>query len=469
MQVTVALDSNGGKALSPMTLTVSYDSAYGDLPKAEREGYVFQGWYLQKDGAEQILPASTVRIVKAHILYAHWQEEETPIHVHSYSETVTKKGTCTEDGLKTFTCSECGEYYTEVIPALGHNYSDWKTIKGATCQEEGEEQRICERCGEVEKRSLKKTAHQYDAEVIASTCKSFGYTINTCRMCGEAYKDNYRNYTDHTVVTDKAVEPTCSSNGLTEGSHCSVCGKVIKKQEVIPKKKEESSGKPEETKPAEPDKPKTPADPNHSAVEEKGRQITSQKNDGDPKGSVYGLLCARVKKSAKTSNTLGWNRVAEANGYIVYGNQCGTRYHFVKLAEVKGTGYTHKKLKKGTYYKYLVVAYKNISGSKTIITISKTMHAATIGGKVGNCKELKLNKTKVTLRRKKTFKLKVKEVTASKKLKIKRHRKIAFESSNPKIATVTKAGKIKGLRKGRCKIYVYAQNGVYKAVTVKVK
>ena len=38
----------------------------------------------------------------------------------------------------------------------------------------------------------------------------------------------------HTVVTDKAVAPTCMNTGLTEGSHCSSCGKVIKKQDVVP-------------------------------------------------------------------------------------------------------------------------------------------------------------------------------------------------------------------------------------------
>lgn len=117
----------------------------------------------------------------------------------------------------------------------------------------------------------------------------------------------------------------------------------------------------------------------------------------------------------------------------------------------------------------MIVAYKNVSGSKTVITTSKTMHAATTGGKAGNCKKLKLNKTKITLRRKKVFKIKVKEIPVKKKLKIKKHRKIAFESTNRKIATVTSSGRIKAIGKGSCKIYVYAQNGIYKVVKIKVK
>ena len=52
---------------------------------------------------------------------------------------------------------------------------------------------------------------------------------------------------------------------------------------------------------------------------------------------------------------------------------------------------------------------------------------------------------------------------------IKRHRGIVFESSDPKIASVGKKGVVKGLKKGTCYIYVYAQNGVYKKIKVTVK
>ena len=49
------------------------------------------------------------------------------------------------------------------------------------------------------------------------------------------------------------------------------------------------------------------------------------------------------------------------------------------------------------------------------------------------------------------------------------HRKIRYESSNPGIAKVnSKTGEITGVKKGKCYIYVYAQNGVYKKVTVTV-
>ena len=58
---------------------------------------------------------------------------------------------------------------------------------------------------------------------------------------------------------------------------------------------------------------------------------------------------------------------------------------------------------------------------------------------------------------------------ASKKLKLKKHRKVMYESSNRKIATVTSKGKIKGIKKGSCYIYAYAQNGISKRIKVTVK
>ena len=80
-----------------------------------------------------------------------------------------------------------------------------------------------------------------------------------------------------------------------------------------------------------------------------------------------------------------------------------------------------------------------------------------------------LNKTKVKLLLGKKFKIKVKQIADSKNVKIKKHRKVSFESSNPEIATVSKRGKITALKRGKCTIYAYAQNGVYKKVKVTIK
>ncbi len=108
------------------------------------------------------------------------------------------------------------------------------------------------------------------------------------------------------------------------------------------------------------------------------------------------------------------------------------------------------------------------NGKLKIVATSKTIHAATTGGKVGNAKAVKVNKSKVTLAKKgKKFTIKAKEVKKDKT--IKRHRKVAFESSNPKVATVSSKGVVTAKKKGTCYIYAYAQNGVFKKVKVTVK
>ena len=103
-----------------------------------------------------------------------------------------------------------------------------------------------------------------------------------------------------------------------------------------------------------------------------------------------------------------------------------------------------------------------------VVAISKLIHVATKGGKVGNCKKLKVNKSKVNLKQGRKFKLKVKQIAESKKVKLKKHRKIAFESDNQDVAVVSGKGVITAKKKGTCSVYVYAQNGVYKKIKIRV-
>ena len=70
---------------------------------------------------------------------------------------------------------------------------------------------------------------------VAPTCTKSGLTEGShCSACGEVIKKQETvAATGHTEVKDPAVAPTCTKSGLTEGSHCSVCGEVIKKQETV--------------------------------------------------------------------------------------------------------------------------------------------------------------------------------------------------------------------------------------------
>lgn len=226
---------------------------------------------------------------------------------HNYSAEVTKKATCDTDGVKTFTCADCGDVYTEKLEALGHTYGISEVVK-PTCDNDGYTKFTCSVCGDSYCKVINATGHKYNDKIVSASCDKGGYTLHTCENCGDIYKDNFTSplghdytsqtvkpacetdgektftctrcgdtYTEviktkghvykrtvvaadcetdgytlvecmechdsfkegyvgakgHTIVTDKAVAATCTTAGKTEGSHCSVCGKVIKAQTEI--------------------------------------------------------------------------------------------------------------------------------------------------------------------------------------------------------------------------------------------
>ena len=156
-------------------------------------------------------------------------------HTHSYIEEITKQPTCTEEGKKTFTC-DCGDTYTEIIPAKGHTEVIDKAVP-ATCTTDGKtEGSHCYVCGKVIKAQtvIKATGHKYDDGKITKqpTCTETGVKTYTCSECGATKAETIK-ANGHTEVIDKAVPATCTTDGKTEGSHCSVCGEVIKAQTVI--------------------------------------------------------------------------------------------------------------------------------------------------------------------------------------------------------------------------------------------
>lgn len=86
--------------------------------------------------------------------------------------------------IKQFTCGK-------------HEYGDFEILKNPTCTEKGQKGKVCSKCGKIK-----------DQQPIPAT--------------------------GHIPVTDPAMAPTETTDGLTEGSHCGVCGVVLQAQEVIP-------------------------------------------------------------------------------------------------------------------------------------------------------------------------------------------------------------------------------------------
>ena len=196
-------------------------------------------------------------------------------------------------------------------------------------------------------------------------------------------------------------------------------------------------------------------------------------DDSDPAGTDFSRLRARAVKRGQKTMVLQWKTMTGADGYMIYTNKCG-RNNKLKLKKTFRTSsskkWKRKGLKKGTYYKYMVVAYKNVNGQKLPIAASCIVHCTTKAKTNTIAKAVKVNKTKVTLSEGAVFTIRAKEIKAEKKKVIKRHRVINYESDDPAIAKVgKKSGKITATGKGTTKVYAYAQDGIYKIITVTVK
>ena len=123
------------------------------------------------------------------------------------------------------------------FPAHDHVYGDFVTVKEPTCTEKGLKEKSCTICGgETIQEEIKALGHTVVTDkAVAATCTKTGLTEGShCSVCNTVIKKQETvNALGHTVVTDKAVAATCTKTGLTEGSHCSVCKTVIKKQETV--------------------------------------------------------------------------------------------------------------------------------------------------------------------------------------------------------------------------------------------
>lgn len=202
-------------------------------------------------------------------------------------------------------------------------------------------------------------------------------------------------------------------------------------------------------------------------LEEAEQVITKTDTDKtDIRDSEFYPLMLRAYGKDK-SIRLKWHRIKEADGYILYGSKCGLNMKRIRtIKNGKTTSCNVKKLKEGTYYKYLVVAYQNVDGKKQVTHRSKSAHAVTNGGKYGNPSGISCKPASITLKKgkSKTLKPSYKE---TKEIRI-HIAKFRYYSDNPKVASVNKKGKVTGKSAGSCNIYVYAQNGHYKKVKVKV-
>ena len=177
--------------------------------------------------------------------------------------------TCTEPGSEAGSyCMACGDIIIipKEIPALGHDHKNYVSNNDATCTKNGTETAICERCGEPDTREDDESALDHDwADATCTepmkckrekcdetkgeklghsftnyvpdgdaTCTKDGHKTATCdNGCNSTLTIDDIGSAGHDIVIDKAVAPTCTETGLSEGQHCSRCDDATVEQTEV--------------------------------------------------------------------------------------------------------------------------------------------------------------------------------------------------------------------------------------------
>ena len=169
-------------------------------------------------------------------------QEVIPAKGHSWDKgVITTSPTCSDAGVKTYTCTVCSETKTEVLDATGHTPVD-VAEQPASCTEAGHTAGVkCSVCGATISgiEEIPATGHtEVIDEAVEATCTTPGKTEGKhCSVCNEVLVPQEEiPAKGHTEVIDEAVAATCTESGKTEGKHCSVCNEILVAQEVIPAK-----------------------------------------------------------------------------------------------------------------------------------------------------------------------------------------------------------------------------------------
>ena len=168
------------------------------------------------------------------------KKEETPKTDHTYDDgTVTKKPTCIETGIKTYTCTVCQKTKTEEIPATGHQHTEIRNKKEATCTETGYTgDTYCKDCGTKlsSGEAISKKAHDYEVKDRQEpTCTTDGYVLSVCKACGDEKQEVLpATGHQHTEIRNKK-EATCKAEGYTGDMYCKDCGEKLSDGKTIAK------------------------------------------------------------------------------------------------------------------------------------------------------------------------------------------------------------------------------------------
>ena len=230
-------------------------------------------------------------------------------------------------------------------------------------------------------------------KAVEPTCTKTGLTEGShCSICGATLiAQKTIPAKGHTEVVDKAVEATCTKTGLTEGKHCSVCNAVIKAQKVVPAKGHKYVD--------------TVVKPTYTA---KGYKLhkcsvcgTSYKDTYTAKLTLAQVTGVKLGGRAADALRVNWTKNTSADGYIVEMYQGGKWVRVAKITSNSTTTFRKAGLSASTDYKFRVRAYKmegktavysEYSATVAAMTNPSVMTGAMLGGRAADA--LRINWSK---------------------------------------------------------------------------
>ena len=514
---TIKYNTNGGSEVAKAEKQTNIPK---DLPVPTKEGYDFVGWYTDDALTERVRVGSTV--VKDMTLYAKWTESSA--HEHTFSDSWSSNAyghwhpaTCGHSDLKEdfqehsygtagearYTCSIC-KYVDADKKAAADIVDASNTVLKADEVQVGDKIyfgnqlspnkwiTVCRKCHMIWITSADSDPDNIDVGISDGDQKC--YEVEQT----DEHKDHkddvgYADFNWYTTNSNSPLERnvpytviendnlgykiTYNTNG---GSEVTEAVHQKKLPDVLPttsKAEYEFAGWYTDealTKAAVPGKVLTGDTILYAKWTVKQSPVVKAKRTKANDQALSSKFNIITGKSIKVT----WGKVAKADGYDVYMAYCKKgKYTVVKsVKSAKTLSVTINKLDKKAVnqkdnVKCYVVAYKKVAGKK--VTIGKSITGHAVGKKnttVTDAKKIQIRKSAYSLNKGKTAKIKATIVKKNNKLPLFGHTaKFRYDTSNKKVATVSKDGKITAKGKGTCYVYIYAVNGCAKKVKVTVK
>ncbi len=172
---------------------------------------------------------------------------------------------------------------------------------------------------------------------------------------------------------------------------------------------------------------------------------------------------------------LKWSKAGKNTHYRLYKSECNGRKgleYYNRVCDTSKNTYTIGGLNQKKAYKFYVAGYKKKNGNIKFNRKSFVSHVALPKYKQTNVKKVVVKKSSIKIKVGQKSKIKAKIASENKKKRTVDRKHVSryrYYSSNKSVATVTKNGLIKGEKKGNCKIYVIAHNGIKKVIKVTIR